>query len=318
MESLLPMLSYPSAVLPVLGFLWLLWWLDRYEREPLWLLGGVFLWGALGATTLAAQAGSILPGLLPFPVTDLGETVLLTPLVEEPSKALVLILVARSIHFDNVTDGFVYGAAAGLGFGMTENLLYFQALAEEGDSLRWLELVFTRSLFPVLMHAMSTSAIGAALGFGKFRKPPGRALALAAGMVTSVVLHASWNGLVVAEGRTAQLLGFGLLPLEFVFLFVLFQLGMLREQRIIQAELQHEADEGFLPPEDVEGLSSWARRVQADWAPQGVDVDRYARLATTLAFRKHQARIAGKLAPRYLAEVEELREKIAAIRGRSG
>ena len=49
----------------------------------------------------------------------------LAPLIEEPTKAIILFAIVRSRHFDNTTDGFVYGAAAGLGFAMTENFMYF-------------------------------------------------------------------------------------------------------------------------------------------------------------------------------------------------
>ena len=50
---------------------------------------------------------------------------MIAPLIEEPAKALCLLALYRSREFDNATDGFVYGAAAGLGFGMTENFFYF-------------------------------------------------------------------------------------------------------------------------------------------------------------------------------------------------
>ena len=64
-------------------------------------------------------------GVDPDTVAAMVGPVLVAPLVEEPCKALFLAYVIWNRHFDNMTDGFVYGAAAGLGFGMTENLLYF-------------------------------------------------------------------------------------------------------------------------------------------------------------------------------------------------
>ena len=36
----------------------------------------------------------------------------------------VLLVVAFSSKFDNPTDGVVYGTAAGLGFAVTENVIY--------------------------------------------------------------------------------------------------------------------------------------------------------------------------------------------------
>ena len=47
------LLSLSLGLLPMLVFAWVIYWLDRYEKEPLLLLGGVFLWGAIGAATAA-------------------------------------------------------------------------------------------------------------------------------------------------------------------------------------------------------------------------------------------------------------------------
>src|SRR5262245_22628438 len=102
----------------MLGFLALVWWLDRYDREPVWLVVAVFLWGAVGAVVpailfsaaieLSANAALATVGL---PQTDTWFTpVIVAPLVEEPCKAAILLLLLRNRHFDNMTDGFVYGA----------------------------------------------------------------------------------------------------------------------------------------------------------------------------------------------------------------
>ena len=40
-------ISFFLGVVPMLLFAWIVYWLDRYEKEPLLLLGGVFLWGAV-------------------------------------------------------------------------------------------------------------------------------------------------------------------------------------------------------------------------------------------------------------------------------
>ena len=45
-------LSAIAAALPVLVYLIVIWRLDRYEREPLWLVGLTFLYGAIGAIIL--------------------------------------------------------------------------------------------------------------------------------------------------------------------------------------------------------------------------------------------------------------------------
>ena len=37
------------GVVPAMIYAWIIYWLDRYEKEPLLLVGGVFLWGAIAA-----------------------------------------------------------------------------------------------------------------------------------------------------------------------------------------------------------------------------------------------------------------------------
>ena len=42
-----------AAAIPTAIYSMLLWWLDRYEKEPPWLIAAAFLWGSLPAIGLA-------------------------------------------------------------------------------------------------------------------------------------------------------------------------------------------------------------------------------------------------------------------------
>ena len=46
MEIILLLLSVLAAGVPMIGYLLLMRWLDRYEREPLGLVFAAFGWGA--------------------------------------------------------------------------------------------------------------------------------------------------------------------------------------------------------------------------------------------------------------------------------
>jgi RsiW-degrading membrane proteinase PrsW (M82 family) len=306
-------LSVPCAVLPVLAFLWLIWWMDRYDREPLWLFALAFLWGAGGGAVLALVTSNAAlggPGGL-----AVGDLVRLAPLVEEPAKALILLLIVTSQHFDNTTDGFVYGAAAGLGFGMTENLIYFSHAAQGGDVLAFALLVVLRSLYSALMHAAATSVVGASLGWAKFRHGAARFLVLPAGMAVALGIHGLWNQLLAAGAAGSLALGlldFVLFPLEFGVLFGIFQLCLLDEKSILQRELKEEVDLGVIPPEHLPFLGAYRKRSRPGWLPAGMDHRAYVRAATTLAFRKHQLRFTA--APdHYAVEVTRLRQAILQL-----
>ena len=63
MESIWQLVLLPfsllSAVIPLVAFLGLVWWLDRYDREPIWLVLLTFAWGALGGVLFALLGSSL-------------------------------------------------------------------------------------------------------------------------------------------------------------------------------------------------------------------------------------------------------------------
>jgi RsiW-degrading membrane proteinase PrsW (M82 family) len=126
------LVAVPLAFIPAFFFSWFIYWLDRYEKEPRWLLFMAFFWGGFVAI-IGALIGSL--------ILDVGITAVLrdetlaeiasgsitAPFVEEFWKGLailVIVLIFRR-EFDSILDGIVYGAIAGLGFAATENVLYF-------------------------------------------------------------------------------------------------------------------------------------------------------------------------------------------------
>ena len=314
--ALLAWLPVPCAVLPILAFLWLVWWLDRSDREPLGLFGLAFAWGAIGAVAIALLGDELLAGPLArtLGVEDLHHlsVVILAPLLEEPAKALVLLLLVRTAHFDSTTDGFVYGAATGLGFGMSENLVYFRSASGAGDEALFAGILALRTLYSALMHAAATATVGAALGYVKFRNGRRRLTIPALGLAVALAMHALWNGLLLAalDGRLGLgLLDLVLLPLEFGVLFILFQLALLDERRIIRRELQEEVELGVIPTAHLGFLAAYARRARPAWLPPEVDGRLYVRRATALAFRKHQLLVNSE--PGYYAdEVTRLRREL--------
>ena len=133
-------LSIAAGMIPMLAFLAVVWWLDRYDREPVWLVGLVFLWGAVFAAGGSYITNSIGHLVLSIALANSINAewisiMFVAPLVEEPLKGIILVALAFTRWFDNTTDGFVYGAAAGLGFAMSENILYFTRAEASGVRL---------------------------------------------------------------------------------------------------------------------------------------------------------------------------------------
>jgi len=117
--------------LPIFAAVYLL---DLYEREPLSLVVGALIWGAVAATTLAGFAnegwGFVVARIGGPEFASRWTAALTAPLTEEILKVAGVVLIALIAvdEIDDVMDGFVYGAMVGLGFAVVEDVLYFIAI----------------------------------------------------------------------------------------------------------------------------------------------------------------------------------------------
>jgi len=124
-------LSFLFGFIPMLVFSWVLYWLDRFEKEPKALLGTVFLWGALVAAGVAFIVNTVF-GLGLLRVTGSKAAAmfatgsLVAPPVEETLKGLAVLLVFLVFRreFDSTLDGIIYAGITALGFAATENTFY--------------------------------------------------------------------------------------------------------------------------------------------------------------------------------------------------
>lgn len=319
-----------AAIVPMVIYLLLFWWLDRYEREPLWMVGATFAWGAVGGALLAIVFSIVLDTSLGLVLEErLHEAagpVIVAPFVEELTKGCVLLLILRQRFFDNTTDGFVYGIATGLGFAMTENFLYFSmtAMSNPGGIFG---LIVMRTLFSAPLHAMASGTFGAALGLAKWRRSLLPRLAIpVAGVLLAMGLHFAWNGLftlaTMSDSWIAQLgpvvVGLVGLPLVFVVFYGMYELSLFQERRIIGHQLGDEARHGVLPAEYVPVLRSFWRRMFAGWLPPGIPRRHFVAVATKLAFRKHQlSRCRDDQRYEYQEEVRVLRQELQALQSKA-
>ena len=306
-----------AAVIPTAFYSMLLWWLDRYEKEPLSLILAAFLWGALPAIGMAVLFELVLSAPLERSPLGPGATAWgLAPLVEEPIKALALVGLfwfAR-YEFDGPLDGIVYGALVGFGFSMTENLLYF--LRYDGlDTLFWV-----RGVFFGLNHAFFTSMIGLALGAVRYGRSRWlNALAFMGGLALAILFHALHN--FAAHYQLAGLFVSWLIQSGGVLVVLAIAVLAWRNERgWMEQELGEEVRAGVLAPRDYEEIISSPRRVRRQfdallaggWVRYR-KVRRLHHLATELAFRKSQSRLHDDCHP--ADECGQLRQAIVELRG---
>jgi RsiW-degrading membrane proteinase PrsW (M82 family) len=202
-------LSGLLAVVPLA----LLWFLDRREREGAWLFAAAFLWGGCIATALAlpfntaffqfvdawvARHPAVTLVLGPDAAMMLAAPIS-APVVEETAKALGVLLIFWLLRaeFDNMRDGFVYGAVVGVGFNWSEAALYVaQGYAQSGVAPYGQELGSRYALLGLGGHAMFTGMFGACLGLAlQTNRRWLRILAPIVGIILAIAAHMLNNSL---------------------------------------------------------------------------------------------------------------------------
>jgi RsiW-degrading membrane proteinase PrsW (M82 family) len=179
-----------SFLVPVTA---VVWYLDHYQSEALspWRVLSAFLVGGV----LGVLAASVLEALL---LSDGVLVYLGVGFLEELSKLIALVLVARGMVRHSVRDGVVLGAAVGFGFAAFESSGYaFATLLErEGATVRLSlgSMVFTELLRGILApvgHGLWTGIVGGVL-FGASR---GGRLRLTGSVIGTFVLVSLLHGL---------------------------------------------------------------------------------------------------------------------------
>jgi RsiW-degrading membrane proteinase PrsW (M82 family) len=290
-----PGASALAAALPVMIYLFVIWRLDRYEREPLWLVVVTFVYGAIGAIILGIILSLAVMNAAGSQEIGFAAGVV-APICEEIAKGLIVYLLLLSRHFDNSTDGLIYGAASGLGFAMTENFLYFVQADALGGEEAWQKTVILRSLFSALMHCAATATFGAVLGRFRYRGGSQQwLLAPMLGLLLAMGMHAAFNTALVEsakrEAESLAYIAFGLIPLAAITLFAVTMISLGREHRMLASELREEAKLGLIPPPHAEILPFHRKRWRSGWLDPRIDKPRYIRAATMLAFRKWQSKL---------------------------
>ena len=155
---------------------------DRFAPAPWWLLFLCLMWGAVGAVVPSVAASMFGQEALDWAFdADLSErgaelsenigATVMAPLVEEPAKALGLLVIyafaRRRVHETHgPLSGVVLGGTIGLGFTLTEDILYIVGAAEEAGGAGFIGVFFIRTIMLGMGHATFTAFTG--LGFGLF------------------------------------------------------------------------------------------------------------------------------------------------------
>lgn len=129
---------------------------DQGEKEPVGALWMAFGFGALGGVMAGLLESFLIPKqslVLGADVQTLFIATMAVGIIEEGCKFLPLAFVIFNKRFFNEhTDGVIYFALAGLGFGLPENIMYTAVFGAQ--------VGLERALLTPFFHAAITGMIG--------------------------------------------------------------------------------------------------------------------------------------------------------------
>jgi len=293
------------ASLPVPIYIMLLLWIDRYEAEPLWMLATAFLWGALVAVFIAIVLNTINGAIVAAATKSdqIGQNfgaVISAPIVEESAKALILLILFlwKKDEFDGIVDGIIYAGMVGLGFAMTENILYYGRAVQEGVGA--LTFIFVlRGMAAPFSHPLFTSMTGIGLGWAR-QSTNGfvKLVVPVLGFMLAILLHATWNGTATYGGAAGFFAGyFIIMGPAFIITLMVIYFSLKREGRIVRQFLYPDYEKGFFDALEYEKLCSIHGRMGMSWNAMTTkgfagwrNRMRCNQLASELAF--HRSRVA--------------------------
>ncbi len=168
-----------AAFIPSLVYLVWIRNTEKYGRKGWFDIFKTFSWGAVFAVIMAVVLSIVFVGVISLPELQreyefLGDDTLQTlvivcviaPFVEELTKVLGVFTVSGSLT--DVESGLVFGAACGLGFAATENLLYESSTYfAEGFGVAFISIVITRGIASTLLHGSASAMAGYGITKGK-------------------------------------------------------------------------------------------------------------------------------------------------------
>jgi RsiW-degrading membrane proteinase PrsW (M82 family) len=250
----------------VLTYLFFIRWVDRFEPEPWWLVLTAFVWGAcfatIGGGLSSSLAQHITSTVIDAQYTDLVGASVFAPIFEETFKGMGVALIALASalglrELDGPLDGAIYGGVVGLGFTLTEDILYVANQFAMSGFGGFVVLLFLRTVLLGLSHCTFTACTG--LGFGVATETKSTALKVLApcvGFGGAISMHAMHNFLPTVFGSEGLVLMLLISWLIDVLFFVLLAVLVMRDRATVIRELFGEVG-SLLHPRELQLVSSY-------------------------------------------------------------
>ncbi len=323
------LLALTLSFLASLAYAWVVYWIDRYEKEPKMLLGGVFLWGALVAAGGAFLINTVLGVGVYFltgseTATDLTTGSVIAPLAEESLKGLAVLVVffAFRREFDSWVDGLVYAGVVALGFAATENTYYIYqyGFVEKGMQGLW-DMALLRLILIGWQHPFYTAFTGLGLATARLsRSGMVRFFAPILGWTLAVMTHSVHNTLAsLLSGPEGLIFGSLVDWSGWAFMGLIILWALRRERIWLRENLRDEVARGVISEAQYRtACSTWAQtaaRVNALLRGNYHATVRFYQVCAELAWKKAQRARLGE-EDGNSATITRLRDELATLSSR--
>lgn len=175
----------PVGLLPVLGYLVLLVYMDSYKLVSLRAVLAVIAAGSL-MTVVAYFLNGELRDALGLSFNAYSRYV--APVVEEVLKGLVIIWLFRTNRIGFLVDGAIFGFAVGAGFAFAENLFYLSAASDQHIAV-WI----VRGFGTAIMHGSVAAIFAIVAQVLTERNMKINPLLYIPGLIVAQTLHSLYN-----------------------------------------------------------------------------------------------------------------------------
>jgi RsiW-degrading membrane proteinase PrsW (M82 family) len=207
-----------GGILPALAWLW--FWLreDSKNPEPRMLIALAFFAGMLAVAVVIPIEKAVQPYIA-------STTLLFTAwsAIEEIVKYLAArFTVLRRRDDDEPIDPVIYMVTVALGFAAAENSLFLLSPLSGDTILQTIQTGDLRFVGATLLHVLSSSVIGAALGLSFYKPKRVKRKYVFFGVILAILLHSVFNFLILNTPEAQTLKTFSL-----VWVGVIVLLGIL-------------------------------------------------------------------------------------------
>lgn len=182
------------AVVPGLVICFLIYKIDKFEKEPVLHLSVCFLLGILSCYP-AIKLEELGDSLGYDETQGLGNLLIFSYIIialsEELVKYLALVFYAYpKKSFNEPLDGILYSVMIGMGFATLENVLYADRFG--------LQTIVLRAFTAVPIHAVFAIMMGYFVGLAKFNSK-NRIIYLVLGLIVPVLIHGTYDFFILQQ-----------------------------------------------------------------------------------------------------------------------